>query len=262
MEQYWAVGAALAVALACLTLRPGEAYGQSPRSAMVIVEPRRHKHLQYVLDNFDANMPPSYDLYVFHGKSAGEYARAAAAGVGARQRRRVFLVPLEVDNLNVDEYNALLKDPARFWGRIDAENVLIFQTDAVMCSKSDYKLADFEHLGYVGCAYSTRAGRGTHWGDRSYWGVGGLSFRKKSAALACLAALPHSRTTPEDVFYSECVDAGYGARPRDGTQVSQFCSQAQMNHKSLGGHRVKDGMDGPTLARFVDYCPEVKPLLL
>ena len=257
----WLLVLALLVLVLGLAPCAGASAGTATGSAMVIVEPRRHRHLQHVLDNFDANVPPHYDLYVFHGKSSGDFARAAAAGVVGRRRRRVVLVPLDTDNLSVDEYNALLKDPARFWSHIDAENVLLFQTDAIMCSKTEHKLADFEHLGYVGCAYSTRAGRGTHWGSRAYWGVGGLSFRKKSAALECLAKMPHQPADAEDVFYSECVEAGYGQRPRDGVQLSQFCSQAQMNHKSLGGHRVKDGMDPGARARFVDYCPEALPLL-
>lgn len=246
------VAAAAVVAAACVAWGAGAERFTQP-SAMVIVEPRRHPHLQRVLENFHRNMPPHYDLYVFHGKSSGDYARRAAAGVARERRTR--MVPLDTDDLSADEYNALLKDPQRFWARIDAENVLVFQTDAVLCGASDFSISDFEHLGYVGCAFSTRAGRGTH------WGVGGLSFRKKSAALRCLASLPHSRTYPEDMFFAECVEAGFGTRPADGDQVSQFCSQGQMNHRSFGGHRVKDGMDAAHLARFSGYCPEVRPLL-
>ena len=258
----WALVAAAALALAALVAWRwgGERFTGPTPSAMVIVEPRRHPHLQRVLENFHRIMPSHYDLYVFHGASAGEFARQAAANVA--RERRTHLVALDADNLGADEYNALLKDPERFWARIDAENVLVFQTDAVLCAGSDFRISDFEHLGYIGCAFGTEAGRGTHWGDAAYWGTGGLSFRKKSAALRCLAGLPHPREYPEDVFYAECVEAGFGARPRDGAQVAQFCSQGQMSQRSFGGHRVKDGMqDAAQLARFVDYCPEVKPLL-
>jgi hypothetical protein len=48
-------------------------------SAMVIVEPRKHHHLKYVLDNFDAHMPLDYDLYIFHGPAAGALTRGAPA---------------------------------------------------------------------------------------------------------------------------------------------------------------------------------------
>ena len=228
-------------------------------SAMVIVEPRKHKHMRHVVENFDANMPPEYDLYVFHGKSAEAFVRDATSGV---RRRRVHLRPLDTDNMTADQYNAFFKDPAAFWGRIDAENILIFQTDAVLCGRSRQSIRDFEQLGYIGCAYDARAGAGTHWGKDAFWGVGGLSFRKKSAALACLARLKApDTTTPEDVFFSNCVEAGHGLKPRDGLQLSSFCSQNNFIAHSFGAHRIHDMMAKDQLAEFLQYCPEAKPLV-
>ena len=237
----------------------GKSTGKSAgKSAMVIVEPRRHPHLAYVLRNFDKHMPEHYELYVFHGASAGAYARRSAAGV----LRRVRFEPLDVDNLTADGYNALLKSRA-FWDRVDAENVLVFQTDTVLCSASRFKLADFEHLGYVGCAYDGVAGRGTHWGDDAYWGVGGLSFRKKSAMTRCIDKLAGQvpADMPEDVFFSECVDRGYGERPKDGTQLAQFCSQGTFAQRSWGAHRIADAMAKSDLPAFLEYCPEGRGLL-
>lgn len=228
-------------------------------SAMVIVEPRRHKHLAYVLTNFDKRMPLTYDMYIFHGRNNGEFARDAAKSVS--KNRKIHFVALEKDDMTVDEYNALLKSPERFWSKIDAENILIFQTDAVLCSASKFSISDFEHLGYIGCAFGSEAGKGTYWGERSYWGVGGLSFRKKSAALKCIANMPHEPNFPEDVFFSECVDAGYGERPANGHQLTQFCSQGHFISKSFGAHRIHDGMEKSQLQDFVEYCPEVKPVL-
>ncbi len=83
---------------------------------MVIVEPRQHAHLGYVLRNFDQHMPQRYDLYVFHGQSAAEYARQAAAGI--ERHRAVHFIPLPADDLSADEYNALLKSPAEFWDKV------------------------------------------------------------------------------------------------------------------------------------------------
>lgn len=133
-------------------------------SAMVIVEPRKHHLLQYVLSNFHENMPLHYDLYVFHGKSAGPFARAAVAAANVTLRRRVYYRQLEEDDMDPKEpqlgqpwlvpYNLLLRTPD-FWHQIDAENILVFQTDSVLCAGSPWRIQDFEHLGYIGC------GRGT-----------------------------------------------------------------------------------------------------
>lgn len=236
----------------------GSATRSPTRSAMVIVEPRKHKHLRYVIENFHKNMPPEYDLYVFHGKTTGEFARECTSGIEAR---RVHLVRLETDNLTADEYNALLKDKHAFWDRVAAENVLIFQTDAVLCGNAPKTIRDFEHLGYVGCAYDSVAGRNTHWGKHAFWGVGGLSFRKKSVALACLAKVGTAPGVAEDVFYSDCVDAGFGERPAGGEELSEFCSQNNFLAASLGAHRLHDMMAKDQLGAFLDYCPEARPIL-
>lgn len=258
------LAAALAVlAVACLgrTCRPGPGAhrgGGASRNAMVIVEPREHRHLPYVIQNFDRHMPPDYDLYIFHGKSAAAYARESARGI---TRRKVFYVRLDTDNMTADQYNAFFKDRARFWSHIDAENILVFQTDAVLCGKSPQSVRNFEHLGYIGCAYDATAGKGTHWGDNhAFWGVGGLSFRKKSAALECLSRVDPG-TTPEDVYYSNCVEAGIGQKPTDGMQLSGFCSQNNFLAESFGAHKIHGMMVGEQKARFLRYCPEAAPLL-
>lgn len=233
----------------------GQFQGQSDKSAMVIVEPRKHKHLRYVVQNFDKNMPKHYALYIFHGASAGEYARQAAQGITGRA---VHYVKLDTDNMTAAEYNAFLKT-AGFWDRVDAENVLVFQTDAALCSASRKKISDFEHLGYVGCSFGKDAGRNTYWGPHAYYGVGGLSFRKKSVATECLKNTETTPDYPEDVFYSECVEK-YGEKPRDGMEISQFCSQGEFLADSFGAHKPKL-MKKHHLPQFLKYCPEAAPLV-
>lgn len=244
---------AVALALACLVASGRESFAEQ-KSAMVIVEPRKHARLRPTIENFDKNMPPHYDLYIFHGKSAAAYARRAAANVS--RRRKVHYVRLDTDNLTVDGYNALLKSPREFWDKIDAENVLVFQTDTALCSASRNRVQDFEHLGYIGCSYDGTAGKGAAmFGDHAFWGVGGLSFRKKSAALECLAKVPHAATMPEDVFFSDCVEAGIGARPANGAQLSEFCTQNTFLARSFGAHRL-ELMEDPRKPAFLEYCPE------
>lgn len=115
---------------------------------MVIVEPRAHPRLCTVLDNFDALMPPAYDLYIFHGPAATDHARNCSAP--AALHRRVFLRQLPADGLTAASYSALLKSPTEFWDRIEAERVLVFQTDTALCAASNRSVVDFEHLDYIG----------------------------------------------------------------------------------------------------------------
>ena len=46
---------------------------------MVLVEPSQPPLLARLFENWDSLMPLSYDLYIFHGKSAGEHVQKAAA---------------------------------------------------------------------------------------------------------------------------------------------------------------------------------------
>lgn len=239
----------LLVLLVCMALLvAGTSEGFTPGKAMVIVEPRPHQHLQRVVENFDRLMPADYVMYVFHGRSAGEYARQATAGVG----RRCILTPLDTDNLTAAEYNALLTSAA-FWQKVDAENILVFQTDTALCRDATLDVGRFEAFDYVGCPYAQPGtGRNSFWGKHAFYGVGGLSFRKKSAMMKCIREGP-ANGTPEDVFFSDCQDASL---PRPGWKdLAALCTQHAHKGASLGAHKIKD-LPEADRQTFVSYCPQ------
>lgn len=248
---------AMCAALIAVLLRPSicaEPIRPSTGNAMVIVEPREHAKLKYVIQNFDRVMDPTYDLYVFHGKSTGAFAKDACAEV---TKRKVVLVALDTDNLTPGDYNALLKNP-RFYNAIDAENILVFQTDAALCANSKFSMRHFERYGYIGCPYSGGIGKGAHWGpENSMYGVGGLSFRKKSTVAKCLAN-ELAGNVPEDVFFSNCVEKGYGAKPEREEVMNAFCTQSVFKAPSFGMHKVNPMLNQAHRGPFLDFCPEAR----
>ena len=228
--------------------------------ALVIVEPREHEHLQYVCENFDKNICKSWDLYVFHGKSAGEYARDATAGI---KGRRVHLIPLETDNLDGDGYNALFKS-LDFWNQVKAENILVFQTDAVICSDSQFKIRDFMKYDYIGCgSYAGAIGNKKDiWGKNyskgnSFYGIGGLSFRKNSFQKQCIRKYPGiAADYPEDVFFSNCVEHSIN-KPESAEVLANFCTQDSFTKRSFGAHNTWY-MKADVKEKFYDFCPAAK----
>ena len=219
---------------------------------MIIVEPRAHADLRRVLENFDRLGPPRYDMIVFHGASHRKHAKDASAAV----KRRLALRALHTDNLTPNEYNALLKQRS-FWEHLPAENILVFQTDAALCGSSPHDLRDFEHRSYIGCSYDDRGvGRNSHWAEHAFYGVGGLSFRKRSAMLACIDRRPDSASSddPEDVFFSDCVDGTEGA-PQSARELSKFCTQSSFRSPSWGAHQIRNLAPGDRTG-FSLYCPE------
>ena len=235
--------------------------GASP-NAIVIVEPRKHDKLKLVIQNFHDRMPPDWDLYVFHGKSHGDFAKDATSGV---QGRQVFLKPLDSDNLtggDGGEYNRLFLS-ADFWAKVDAENILVFQTDTALCGKPlKRKIDQFLKYSYIGCAYDNISiGRkASPWPNQTFYGVGGLSFRKKSFMLQCIAA-PGRPTHAEDVAFSWCAENLPGAtKPESAQIIANFCAQSAYRAEApgpFGVHKTNAEMrtDKPKLFQV---CPEAK----
>lgn len=99
-----------------------------------------------------------------------------------------------------------------------------------------------------------------------FWGAGGLSFHRKSAALQCLAARGPPLVKPnypEDLFFAECVTMGFGRPPPNASWVAAFCTQDAFRARSFGAHRVHDRLNWFQDAfDFLLYCPEAVSLAL
>ncbi len=220
---------------------------------MVIVEPRKHKDLERVLKNFDEHIPKEWDLYIFCGKSAQGFAEQAASFI---KDRHVIIQALDTDNLTADEYNTLFKQPS-FWEKVNAENILVFQTDAVLCKNSPFNIDNFTSYDYIGCAYTDSAiGRSNRkiWDGMPFYGVGGLSFRKKSFMLKCISSYPQQHHLAEDVYFSLCSESSTN-KPISAKVLNEFCTQEQFHEKSFGGHKTKL-LRSSDESKFYDYCPE------
>jgi len=230
--------------------------------ALVIVEPREHELLQFVCENVDKNMCKSWDLYVFHGASAGAYAKEATKNI---KGRRVILIPLETDNLDPDGYNALFKR-LDFWNKVKAENILVFQTDVALCPASKYKINDFMKYDYIGCgSYAGAIGKKDVWAreyskGNSFYGVGGMSFRKNSFQKQCIRKYPEiAADYPEDVFFSNCVEDSPN-KPESAEVLANFCTQDSFVKESFGAHKTWVIKKKEEKDAFYNYCPAAKSL--
>jgi len=241
---------------------PGIASMLSGGRAMVIVEPREHKMLKYVCENFDKHMCKSWDLYVFHGKSHKEHAEEAVKQI---KDRKIYLISLDKDNFTADDYNITFKS-LEFWNQVKAENILVFQTDAVLCPASEYKIEHFTKYDYIGCgSYDGAIGNSKEvWGkggsvNNSFYGIGGLSFRKNSFQKKCIRDYPNIKATyPEDVFFSNCVENSSN-KPRSATDLANFCTQDSFERRSFGAHKTWYMKEGHSES-FFDFCPAARAI--
>lgn len=152
----------------------------------VIVEPRKHPALSFVLHNFSANLSKDWKILVFHGKENKEYVGDIIENMEDSSR---FLTPIQLDvaNLSFEQYNAVLMSQA-FYRCIPTETLLLFQTDSMILEPA--QLEEFLSYDYVGAPWTT-----------GHVGNGGLSLRKKTKMITVITTVNPFQAN-EDVYFS------------------------------------------------------------
>jgi hypothetical protein len=236
--------------------------GGSANSAMVILEPRNHPKLKAILENAHTNMPPEWHLYVFHGEDPLTAAAAEAAVANIRQSRKVFLKSIGLNNMTPTDYNQKFQTK-EFWNQVDAENILVFQTDSILCGKRN--INDFIKYDYIGCPLNDSYGVKTPWpgpNEKLFYGTGGLSFRHKSFMLKCIDKYGNTGLA-EDVLFSKCVhESPPERRPESSETLHQFCTQKglpKFNQPSFGVHKLSD-VESKDIVPLFEFCPDAKLL--
>lgn len=231
----------------------------------VIVEPRKHKNLVNVILNFVSILPDDWKIKLFHGNTAYDFIMNSKLK-DLYDSNKLLLQKLDVDNLNGATYSDLFKTK-KFWLDCLAENILIFQTDSILCSKSTFKIDDFMHFDYIGSVWYYND-------DKFHGGNGGFSFRKQSAMIDCIERIPPSKTTIEykngerlteerfeDIYF---VLGLAKLNKKIGTKQDciNFGAQHYFGGNSFGTHRFYDFLPLEQRESFINYCPEgniIKP---
>ena len=121
----------------------------------IIVEPRKHKALSFVIKNFLANLPEEdWSFIIFHGNKNLDYVNNILENdITERDRTRITLINLHIDNLTTCEYSDMfkLKD---FYDHIPSETFLVFQTDTMIFEEHKHIIYDFLDYDYVGAPWS------------------------------------------------------------------------------------------------------------
>jgi hypothetical protein len=152
----------------------------------VIVEPRKHPALSFVLHNFAVNLSNDWKILIFHGKDNKEFVYDI---IGKMEDPSRFLKPIQLDvtNLSLEQYNTMLMSSA-FYKCIPTETLLLFQTDSMILEPT--KLEEFLSYDYVGAPWKS-----------GHVGNGGLSLRKKTKMITVITTVNQFQSN-EDVYFS------------------------------------------------------------
>jgi len=162
----------------------------------IIVEPRKHKALEYVLNNFLENLSNEWNIIIFHGNLNIDYINDIINHNLIKYKNRISLINLNVDNLTINQYNELFITNFDFYNKIPTETFLVFQTDTLINKKYKHFINYFLKYDYVGAPWK--------WDNNV--GNGGLSLRKKSKMLEIIKndnnRYNNDKFINEDLYFS------------------------------------------------------------
>lgn len=227
----------------------------------VIVEPRAHnKALKYVLTNFLENLNSSWNIIVFHGahKNHNIFAILNETNFKSKYQKRVSLVNLGVNSMNITEYNRLLYSK-QFYNDIPTEMFLIFQSDSVICSQHKDYINDFLQYDYVGAPWF-------YLGKPTGVGNGGLSLRRKSKMLDMLNCVTVTeaieKPTNEDLYFSSNCHLKNGSlitvNKPSYAQAMNFSVETAFQKRSFGAHKAWKWLKPGHYKIFKSFCPEIE----
>lgn len=218
----------------------------------IIVEPRCHPALEFVLKNFYDNLSDEWQFIIFHGENNKETALNICCKYFIP--KRVKLVNLKVDNLTPQQYNKLFYTD-EFYSYIETETFLVFQTDAIICTTYKDLINNFLKYDYVGAP----------WSHIQNVGNGGLSLRKKSKMLEILKIktdnnklIVNNKYVNEDVTFSLAHDTDNISIFKPSVEeAKEFAIESIYNEKSFGLHKTYVYMN---ITKISTWCPDILEL--
>uniref|UniRef100_A0A6C0IIA4 DUF5672 domain-containing protein n=1 Tax=viral metagenome TaxID=1070528 RepID=A0A6C0IIA4_9ZZZZ len=219
----------------------------------LIIEPRKHNALKFVINNFFQNLSDEWGILIFYGNNNFEYVKNIVDNLEEKYKNRIInLVNLNVDNLNSRTYSQLFFT-TQFYDHIPTNTFLVFQTDSIILKENKDIINLFLDFDYVGAPWKLNKnvgnGRlslgkknknvgngGLSLGKKNNnVGNGGLSLRKKNKMLEILQSKPLENIN-EDVFFSSNINSSIQYNVPDYILAQKFSVETVFYDKPFGIH--------------------------
>jgi len=225
----------------------------------IIVEPRKHKALEFVLNNACECLDNDWKIILFHGSNNIEYSTKISQKLNILYENRISLVNLNVDNLDGIQYSKLLTTKSMIYDFIETELFLIFQTDSMIFKQNKDLIFDFLEYDYIG----------SPWIITSYYptlrcnfiGNGGFSLRNKNKMLEIIQKIDWNNLTEitdklDDLYFSRAYD-NINVKKPEYNKACTFCVDEVFSEVTFACHK-------PWFPKHYDlfkqYYPEVEIL--
>ena len=236
----------------------------SEKYTALIIEPRKHNALEYVLQNILDNLDNNWNIQVYHGNLNKDYLENIINNKLQIYKDRITLFPLNIDNLDSMSYSRILMTPS-FYDNIHTELFLIFQTDSLINPKNKSRINDFLKYDYVGSPFYENS----IWTEENRVGNGGFSLRRKSKMLEILNKCYcdkrdtgsedqfFARTLKNETFCSNNSDcAAIVINKPSVKEANKFCCQWGFDPETFAVHKFWDTPSNTDINIIKENFPE------
>ena len=169
----------------------------------VIIEPRKHKALEFVIENACDCLSEEWKILFFHGINNVEYSEKIVAKLNRIYNDRIQLVNSGVKDLNKQAFDKFLATRTIFYDFIDTEMFLVFHTDSLIIKKNAHLINEYLNYDYVGAPWEKNDFAPTK--NCDFIGNGGLSLRRKSKMFEIMDKIPFNGEG-EDLYFCTNYD--------------------------------------------------------
>lgn len=234
----------------------------STKYTAIIIEPRKHNALPFVLKNFTENLGDEWNFIIYYGNKNKDYINNIIKEFPLSTQKRITIIPLNIDNLSVAQYSTLFYCPA-FYNNIPTDTFLIFQTDSIILKENKHKIYDFIDYDYVGAPWSSKIGHLSKMGV----GNGGLSLRKKKKMQELLSYKQnviqndkYGKYIAEDQFFNGYYTPQVQVWKPSVTQAMNFSVETMFNETPFGVHKCWNWLAPDELIYMINKYPDIKKL--
>lgn len=228
----------------------------------IIVEPRKHKALKFVLLNVLTNLDDNWGIIIFHGNLNKEYVQNIIDTQLSNYKNRIKMISLNVDNLTISDYNILFKTEG-LYNHIPTETFLVFQTDSMIIPRNRNRIYHYLHYDYVGAVWPHL--------DNNI-GNGGFSLRKKSKMLEIIKTCPYTNINSskniekykegienEDIYFSLLCESVTINKPSIDS-AKKFSSELVLDSESFGIHKCWEVHSNEEVSKMFPEVQELQKL--
>lgn len=210
--------------------KPSQAASKAPLVA-VIVETRRHFNLVNIVRQVHTEL--QVPIQIFHGLGNLDFILKSPLQKLV-ENGDVLLTLIKTNQFDSASYNQTFLD-AEFWNAvIGRKKILVFQTDAMLLSRSPHKIDSFLSFDYIGSGWP----RERPTGIIADGGNGGLSLRDWGKTMACVKRFGNqNHAWGEDSFFAFHMEL-MGCKIGKTADCARFSSQMRFSQHSFGAHKL------------------------